>query len=188
MSSALSCVAIAAMVAVGLVGPPGLRVPSLNALSCASMYAERCAARFGIVSLTLTPLAPWHAAHTCVALALPASISAAPHIGTSAGASAAATSKPSRCFIEPPLWPHANTGQNRSFHDPRGHRRHRHLGTKPRRGDAGERGNKVRRRRDRHSRQGGVFLQAAWHPPHGELRGAACVRRARRGGARDAAL
>jgi hypothetical protein len=36
ISSGLSCAAIAAMVAVGLTGPAALRVPSLNAFSCAS--------------------------------------------------------------------------------------------------------------------------------------------------------
>ena len=41
-----------------LVAPRCLRVPSLNAFSCASIYAGRCAARLGIASLTLTPFAP----------------------------------------------------------------------------------------------------------------------------------
>ena len=54
-----------------------LRVPSFSAFSCVSMYAAFCAARFGIVSLTLTPATPWHAAHTVCTLALPASTSAA---------------------------------------------------------------------------------------------------------------
>ena len=38
----------------------------------------------GMVSLTLTPFAPWHAAHTVAALALPASISAACATGATA--------------------------------------------------------------------------------------------------------
>src|SRR5262249_10293162 len=72
MSSALSCVATAVMVATVLAGPPR-REPSLNAFSWFSMEAARCAARLGIASLTLTPFAPWHAAHTSAAFALPAS-------------------------------------------------------------------------------------------------------------------
>jgi hypothetical protein len=60
------------------------------------MYPARCAARFGIVSLTLTPLAPWQAEHTCATLAFPASMSAALQIG----AIPAATSRTSSRFIE----------------------------------------------------------------------------------------
>src|SRR6266849_7947233 len=48
-----------------------------------------------MVSLTLTPFAPWHAAHTVAALALPASISAA----CANGATARATDNPSTFFM-----------------------------------------------------------------------------------------
>src|SRR6185503_20244343 len=41
-------------------------------------------ARFGMVSLTLTPFAPWQAAHTASTLALPAPISAARAAGAKA--------------------------------------------------------------------------------------------------------
>src|SRR5258708_10222657 len=47
-----------------------------------------------MVSLTLTPFAPWHAAHTVAALALPASISAA----CANGATARARDNPRVCF------------------------------------------------------------------------------------------
>src|SRR6266581_8820609 len=49
-----------------------------------------------MVSLTLTPFAPWHAAHTVVALALPASISAA----CANGATARKTDNPRIFFME----------------------------------------------------------------------------------------
>src|SRR5712692_1099740 len=48
-----------------------------------------------MVSLTLTPFAPWHAAHTVAALALPASISAA----CANGATARTTDNPSTFFM-----------------------------------------------------------------------------------------
>src|SRR5437016_8191202 len=48
-----------------------------------------------MVSLTLWPLAPWHAAHTVAALALPASISAA----CANGATARTTDNPSAFFM-----------------------------------------------------------------------------------------
>src|SRR5438309_1214847 len=48
-----------------------------------------------MVSLTLTPFAPWHAAHTVAALALPASISAA----CASGATARTTDNPSIFFM-----------------------------------------------------------------------------------------
>src|SRR6266849_8445818 len=54
-----------------------------------------------MVSLTLTPFAPWHAAHTVAALALPASISAA----CANGATARTTDNPSTFFMGlPPLY------------------------------------------------------------------------------------
>src|ERR1700694_3245150 len=78
-----------------------LRAPSLNDLSCASMYPARCAAKLGIASLTLTPAAPWHAAHTFATLALPASTSAARAMGRTArrtdGASHFFMEAPARC-------------------------------------------------------------------------------------------
>src|SRR2546427_1437816 len=52
-----------------------------------------------MVSLTLWPLAPWHAAHTVAALALPASISAA----CANGATARTTDNPSTLFMGPLL-------------------------------------------------------------------------------------
>src|SRR6266705_2236263 len=52
-----------------------------------------------MVSLTLTPFAPWHAAHTLAALALPASISAA----CANGATARTTDNPSIFFMASPL-------------------------------------------------------------------------------------
>src|SRR6266446_8066581 len=48
-----------------------------------------------MVSLTLTPFAPWHAAHTVAALALPASMSAA----CANGATARTTDNPSTFFM-----------------------------------------------------------------------------------------
>src|SRR6267143_3146027 len=48
-----------------------------------------------MVSLTLWPFAPWHAAHTVAALALPASISAA----CANGATARTTDNPSTFFM-----------------------------------------------------------------------------------------
>src|SRR5438445_12423915 len=48
-----------------------------------------------MVSLTLWPLAPWHAAHTVAALSLPASISAA----CANGAAARTTDNPSILFM-----------------------------------------------------------------------------------------
>src|SRR5258706_12995626 len=77
MSSGESCAATATMVAAGAFGDPALREPSLNAFSWFSMYPARCAARFGMLSLTLTPAAPWHAPQTVATFALPASMSAA---------------------------------------------------------------------------------------------------------------
>src|SRR6266705_745065 len=52
-----------------------------------------------MVSLTLTPSAPWHAAHTVAALALPASISAA----CASGARARTTDNPRIFFMSPLL-------------------------------------------------------------------------------------
>src|SRR5258707_10105877 len=48
-----------------------------------------------MVSLTLTPFAPWHAAHTVATLAFPASISAA----CANGATARTTDNPSTFFM-----------------------------------------------------------------------------------------
>src|SRR5712691_4776326 len=48
-----------------------------------------------MASLTLTPFAPWHAAHTVAALALPASMSAA----CANGATARTTANPSIFFM-----------------------------------------------------------------------------------------
>ena len=88
MSAGLNCAAIAFMTWF-------LRVPSFNAFNCASRYPARCDARLGMVSLTLTPLAPWHAPQTVAALALPASMSAA----CASGAQARTTDIASTLFI-----------------------------------------------------------------------------------------
>ena len=52
----------------------------------------RCAARCGIVSLTLTPVAPWHAAQTSATFARPASMSGAARASRSMSSACASSS------------------------------------------------------------------------------------------------
>src|SRR5687767_10581340 len=68
MSAGDSCAAIAFMRGF-------LRAPDLKPVSWLPRYPAFWPARLGMAALTLTPLTPWQAAQTSLALALPASMS-----------------------------------------------------------------------------------------------------------------